>query len=116
MMLNWRIYYDDGSTFDSSDGAPEDAPAFGVQCIVERDPDVGRIILADDDWYYFDVKWGRWLKSDLYGMLDKLLARIDIVGVMSGRNAQPYREIMALAKDDADFPVKSATKSRELRK
>lgn len=114
--MKWRIYYGDGSTFDSSQGEPSDAPAFNVQCIVENDPDVGRVILADDDWYYFDVAWGRWLKSDLYGLLDKLLNRIQIEGVMSGRSTKSYREVLAQALADPDFPVKSATKSRELRK
>ena len=30
----WRIYYADGSTFDSGQGEWADAPPFGVQCVV----------------------------------------------------------------------------------
>jgi hypothetical protein len=35
----WRIYYADGTTFDSTDGAWEDAPLDGVICVVRRDGD-----------------------------------------------------------------------------
>jgi hypothetical protein len=37
-MPAWRIYYDDGSTFDSDRGTWEAAPAQGVICVVTRDP------------------------------------------------------------------------------
>jgi hypothetical protein len=41
--LKWKIYYGDGSTFDSSQGEPLDAPVFGVIAIIgptydKRDP------------------------------------------------------------------------------
>jgi hypothetical protein len=118
MALKWRIYYGDGNTYDSSMGSPENAPSRNVQCIVEHDPDVGRVILADDDWYYFDTAWQRWLKSDIHGLLDKLLERpaVTITGVMSGRSIQSYREVIAMAQADPDFPLKSSVKSREVRR
>lgn len=31
---SWRVYYADGSTFDSTMGAWAEAPPFGVQCVV----------------------------------------------------------------------------------
>ena len=47
-MLAWRIYYGDGSTFSSADGAPSDAPSTNVQAIaLEADPTIGRRISAD---------------------------------------------------------------------
>ena len=109
----WRIYYDDGSTFDSSMGAPDDAPSAGVQCIVEPDRDAGRVVLNSFDWYYFHPESGMWWGSDLYGMLDKLLHRIPIEGVCSGRNCKHYREILDRALSDPDFPPKSAKVRRE---
>ncbi len=54
----WRIYYADGSTFDSSMGGPEDAPVENVQIIAElRD---GRRIahsLAEDYYIWDGEKW-----------------------------------------------------------
>lgn len=36
----WRIYYADGSTFDSNEGAPSDSPPLGVVALcVRRDCD-----------------------------------------------------------------------------
>ena len=109
----WRIYYDDGSTFDSLDGGPEDAPSAGVQCIVEPDADAGRVVLNSFDWYYFHPESGCWWGSDLYGLLDKLLNRIEVVGVCSGRNCSNYNEILHRATNDPDFPRKSGKVRRE---
>lgn len=110
----WRVYYDDGTTFDSRQGRPDDAPSAGVQCIVEDDPDAGRVVLNSFDWYYFHPASGMWWGSDLYGLLDKLLHRIPITGVCSGRNCSRYREILDAAMSDPDFPPKSAKVRREV--
>lgn len=112
-MLSWRIYYDDGSTFDSSQGAPDDAQAAGVQCIVEPDDIAGRVVLNSFDWYYFHIESGKWWGSDLCGLLDKLQARIPISGVCSGRNCLHYHEILEQATNDKEFPRKSAKVRRE---
>jgi hypothetical protein len=37
-MINWRIYYADYSTFDSSQGEPQDAPGTGVIVIDQQNP------------------------------------------------------------------------------
>lgn len=37
-MIRWRIYYDDRSTYDPTDGEWEDAPMHGVVCVVVEDP------------------------------------------------------------------------------
>ena len=56
--MRWRSYYGDGSTFDSSEGRPEDAPSNDVQIIAElRD---GRRIahsLAEDYYVWDGEKW-----------------------------------------------------------
>lgn len=76
--MKWAIYYDDGSIFDSDDGAWLDAPADGVLFVIEKHGD--RIITHSGSDYYalidgdtvsatFDigpllrkwgVKFGRW--------------------------------------------------------
>ena len=40
--LGWRVFYTDGSTFASTDGAWEDAPRDGVAVVVYYHPD-GRL-------------------------------------------------------------------------
>lgn len=39
--MNWLIYYSDGSTFSSEDGAWGDAPGRDVQIVLFRDPHLG---------------------------------------------------------------------------
>jgi hypothetical protein len=73
---SWRIYYADGSTFDSTMGKWADAPPFGVQCIVYYHPDGWKTIQseADDKSVYTflgeeeldGVKMGLWMDSNGY--------------------------------------------------
>ena len=107
--LAWRIFYDDGSTFDSGNGGPHNAPAFGVMCIVYPHELVGRKILTRHDWYYFAVEAGEWWGSDIFGLLDRLLHRLPTVGVCAGRNAPDiiYQYALAQADKDTDFSLKS---------
>lgn len=57
--MKFRIYYDDGSTFDEL----EDAPGQGVVVIAQSDEDVGKELLHRKDFYYFE---GRWFGCDLF--------------------------------------------------
>ena len=108
MTIRWRIYYDDGSTFDSQGGC-EDAPPFGVICIIYPDDLVGRKIMHGWDWYYWVPEAGQWWGSDIYGVLDRLLHNLPLRALKQGRNAsnERYRQIMAAADKDPDFPPRS---------
>lgn len=68
----WRIYYDDGSTFSSADGEPEDAPGWGVIAIntlrEEREPPG---CVYGYDYYVFDPTICEWIGVDLTGFLDR---------------------------------------------
>ena len=106
----WRIYYDNGTTFDNSMGAPHEAPGLGVQIIVQAHPDVGRELLTRFDWYYWREDVQRWWASDHFGLLDQLTSdRANVVrAVRAGRNASAYASILARAEADVSFPRKSA--------
>ena len=109
--LEWRIYYDDRSTFSSDDGYPKDAPAFGVVVIPMPDPDTGRGIVNGDDWYCWHLEDRRWWGCDIHGLLDLLLHNAPITAIKQGRSVSnsTFHEIMAAARCDPDFPPKSAT-------
>lgn len=109
-MLSWRIYYDDGSTYDSAQGEPHEAPGLGVQAVVQVDERVGRVILTRFDWYYYRYDLGEWWASDYFGLLDQLTSDTErrVGAVRSGRNAASYHEVMLRAQSDPDFPPKSA--------
>lgn len=111
----WRIYYDNGTTCDSRSRDPESAPSFGVVVIAFPDPVVGRVLMHGWDWYYWVPTEGQWWGSDIHGLLDRLLHNLPLQAVKQGRNVSnlQYAEIMGRARDDPDFPVKSAERAGE---
>lgn len=112
-MIQWRIYYDDETTFDSTQGTPEEAPSFGILCVTMRDDEHGRLILNGWDWYYFDGV--SWWGADVHGLLDRLLHNLPTRAVKIGRMApsEVWRKTYARASHDPDFPPKSARAKRE---
>lgn len=106
-MLNWRIYYGDGSTFSSWDGQPGDAPALNVQAIASEDLEIGRRTASRYDFYWFDA--GAWYGGDLFGLFD-YLQRVSPSIVKFGR-AVPratFTAILARAIADIDLLPKTA--------
>lgn len=72
----WRIYYADGSTFDSTMGKWADAPPFGVQCVVWYHVDEFKTLescATDDSIFIYrgegedeGLKMGMWMDSEGY--------------------------------------------------
>jgi hypothetical protein len=79
--MNWRIYYGDGSTFSSDDGAWEDAPGWDVQVILFRDPIVGWAIRHQGDFFRLDDD-GTVVCMDMTGLLDWA---VNELGMKAGR-------------------------------
>lgn len=104
-MISWRVYYDDGSTFD---GPPEDTPTTGVIAIVQPDPDHGRMVLSRWDYYDFHDN-GQWWGHDIFGLFD-CLTRPGWKRVLFGRTIETarFRQIVARAEADPDFATRSA--------
>ena len=102
-MLAWRVYYANGSTFDSSMGEPDDTPALGGICILQRDAD-GRGVerLQEQDFYSHDGV--RWVAHDLVGLFDRLASRIHGATIF-GRAVRNdlYAELIQKAKRDPGF-------------
>ena len=103
-MPDFRIYYDGGYTYA---GKPEIAPAFGVLVIVERSKNFGRILHSNKDYFVWLGK--RWLCVDYIGLLD-YLAQPGWKKVLFGRMVDDdyYNEVMKVALEDKDFPIKTA--------
>jgi hypothetical protein len=108
----YRIFYDDGSTYD---GAVEEAPCEGVIIVVQDDSDVGREVLHMKDYYYWEHM--RWWGADRWGMED-YLRRPGWKKVCAGRNTLPanYSALYDRANQDPDFATKSAFNLTEGRK
>ena len=111
MGIQWRIYYDDFSTFDSNNGEPEDAPAWGVICINQPDPKTNVMRMHRWDYYYWHRKYGQWWGSNLIGMVDQFATYPrDVVALKVGRNADNavFQAITDMAIADNDFLERSA--------
>lgn len=113
--MKWRIYYDDGMTFDSSDGEPDDAPSYGVIAICTRDDKCGRLVINGFDFYCFQTESEEWFGCDQWGLLDKLLHNLPFASWKMGRTVRTemFDCILHEAINDPDFPIKSAKLKRE---
>lgn len=110
--MEWKIYYENGDTFDNTMGNPEDAPSYGVAVIVQEDEDVGRLIMHLWDWFYWRDDYKQWWGADVYGLHDQLLSNKPIRAVKIGRNmhTKEFQNLMERATDDPDFLIKSGFK------
>jgi len=108
-MPKWRIYYADGSTFDSDQGSPSDAPPYAVQAIVQKDKTYGRRILRMVDYYCWSPKAGKWL--DLFDSSSVIVRALRDPGlvVKAGEyiEEKQYEQILIRVTNDPDFPGKS---------
>jgi hypothetical protein len=80
----WRIFYADGSTFDSTQGTWAEAAPFGVEAVVYyHDPPCKTLEHGTRDGVYHyrgdgwpdDVKMGLWMDADGYYRIVDLAAR-----------------------------------------
>lgn len=118
--MDWRIYYSDGSVFDSNMGSPWEAPGWGVQVIVFADPEIGRALLRGYDYYLYRRESG-WVgvQSEtclIECMVNESSQNVDgVLVVKSGRMIarDVYHKITNKAHTDPDFPPKSNTRKDE---
>lgn len=110
--MNWKIYYADGNTFDSTQGGPEDAPGYGVVLIVQRRDSVKADPHSGWDWYFYHNEFG-WWGCDRSGMEDQMLNEWkNLRRIVMGRSVANtrYQEIWRRAKEDKDLPAGNPTK------
>jgi hypothetical protein len=98
--LTWRIYYADGSTFDSSQGEPEDAPSIGIIAIKHFIENEWRISAFVD---YYIREQGEWWGADAPGFWQYMF-RPGFKVVKFGTNIkdEPFNKIMAEARNDTE--------------
>ncbi|MDH3582144.1 MAG: hypothetical protein OEM91_16160 [Hyphomicrobiales bacterium] len=106
MPPDWRIYYADGSTFSSDDGAPESAPPEGFVCAVGYDEGVKRYIMHGWDFYQWDKEHAQWWGMDQTGLHDRLRRNL-VYAYKEGRTVTKaeFNELMHRAHKDPDFPL-----------
>lgn len=131
--LAWRLYYADGSTFDSEDGAWADAPHIGAVGLITPDVDVGREFDHGSRGEFFawepdgSKPWGYdrvgilrylwrahgWPTSTRIADLSLDDWRDAVVKVGCSVDNLMFQSILARMTSDPDFPPKSADTLRE---
>lgn len=103
-MIDWKIYYGDGSTYT---GAVENAPARDVQVIVQSSKKHGWQATSGKDFFVW--RGGRWFCVDKFGLYDYLLdpgwKRVLFGRTLTG---DEYDAIWQRAMNDPDMPQKTA--------
>lgn len=113
-VIVWRIYYENGSSFDDSRGGPSDAPAQGVIAIQQRTgcehhPNEilksGEARLYGEDWMWWRPDLAQWMQGERDGLLDQVM-NCGAVAVKQGRltGHSRWEELWTALSHDPDFP------------
>jgi hypothetical protein len=107
--VRWRIYYVGGETFCDEQGSPFDAPTLGVQVVLVAEPEVGRMLIAMRDYYWWDVARSTWFGGDVAGFYQYLMFDKGPKAVLFGRfvTNEEFQSCVKRAMFDPDFPPKS---------
>lgn len=104
-MIDWKAWFSDFSTFDSSQGGFPDVPPWDIQVIAEVNEEVGRKLHSQADYYLFID--GKWVGVDWVGLIDYLTNVLKIVKVGRMIDRELFRQILQAAHDDPELPKKS---------
>lgn len=111
-MIDWVIYYEDGSSFTSENGEPGLAPRDGVQVVAVRDDRTDKLIWHSFDFYCWQ---GEWVPRNEAGLYDYLRQPGKEKIVLQARGIG-YRKFVSLyekALEDNRLPFKYARDARE---
>lgn len=120
-MPRWRIYYEDGTSFDSDQGGPGDAPAMGVLSIQQRahcahhpvewmkaettlNTAMPVQMLEAANYYWWRDDTASWYRGDLMGFMDQA-AHCGARWLKVGRCADhaTWERTMMRVQQDPDF-------------
>jgi len=113
--IDWRIYYEDGSTFNSAMGGPDEVPPDGVLAIVQISGEHRnkRDILKGWDCYFWHAERKLWIGADHYTIIWRLKKRRPVVGLCDGIGVptEDYQHLLAqVIVRDIDFPGAELTR------
>jgi hypothetical protein len=109
-MIEWKIWYANGSSFSNEDGFWGEAPVDGVLFVTVADPDAGRCIFRDTDFYAVPPGGQPYGVDDLGAYLRAYVPEIKH-GLCVPR--EQYEAIYERAWRDPDFPRKTPRRRRD---
>jgi hypothetical protein len=96
---SWFIYYSDGSTFSSDDGAWEDAPGWDCQVVLYRDPITKWGIRHQGDYYRLAGD-GTVVAMDFVGLIDYVVEMLGVVKVGRMLSQAEFARVYQRAVED----------------
>lgn len=107
MQIKWRIYYADGTIFDSNQGEPCEAPKIGVIVIKQISGEHGWKLTAYKDFYIY-TEHGWWGSDDVGFWQYMFTPGNKVVIFGTNTNDEEFNAIMKRAGEDSDFGEKTA--------
>jgi hypothetical protein len=97
------IYYGDGRVYRvPEDGPAEAAPGYDTQIIVQREERTNRDYLYECDYYLW--RDGKFLKVDLFGVLDYVINVLGIVKAGRSMSHRQFEKLLIEAQKNTDLP------------
>jgi hypothetical protein len=80
-IVNWRLWYSDGSSVASWESSWEDAPTDDIQLLIlHHDAEHCTIIMGEDEYYLpgeTAVKYGKWMDTGAYDALVEWVLQLE---------------------------------------
>ncbi len=102
-MLDWRIYYADGSTFSSDDGTWDEAPQDNLIAVLVRDDMHGRKVLHGLDHAYSVLDGGPEEIAQCNSLGPQLHLRCPWLKFGVQTSNENFKKILDQATNDPDF-------------
>lgn len=67
--MAWKVWFDDGTTFDNTQGGVSDVPNKGVVCVAIA----GQPVVSGQDWYVYSTSLGRFATMTLQQLLYQVM-------------------------------------------
>lgn len=82
--FEWRVYLADGSTFDSTQGGPDDVPRSPrVVCIAQPcGKEAFRTVLTNGDWYVWRDDLGCWMEHSDQAIALEFVDHAPVIGAV----------------------------------
>ena len=114
----WKIWYPDGETFSSNEGAWTDAPGWGAQAVTFLRPDIDKPLLGGRGWeiaqggaIFRKTHDGHIVACDQDALMDYVVNVLGIVKAGRMLSAAEFRTILAKAQTElAGFDKQGFTK------
>ena len=110
--MDWRIFYADGSTYDSSQGSWDDAPLDGVVCVNVGDADYGKFTLNGLSYYYRQHEGADTDIAHTNDINPQLRLRCPWLKYGVGVPRKLWQATLVAATKDPDFPRSQAPRRR----